>query len=128
MIAAKPVIVHFKGNQILSPYLILNRKPLIQQQYKDVSPVCQLPALTLYRHRHYTIIYRQGEIMDNILLKPVKMGKYELPNRIFMSPMTRCRADNPENKATPLIAKYYEQRSTAGLITVSYTHLTLPTK
>jgi len=54
--------------------------------------------------------------MDNILLKPVTIGKYELPNRIFMSPMTRSRADNPENKATPLIAKYYEQRSTAGLI------------
>ena len=54
--------------------------------------------------------------MDNILLKPVTIGKYELPNRIFMSPMTRSRADNPENKATPLIAEYYEQRSSAGLI------------
>ena len=55
-------------------------------------------------------------MMENILLKPVTIGKYELPNRIFMAPMTRSRADNPETKATPLIATYYEQRSTAGLI------------
>ncbi len=54
--------------------------------------------------------------MDSVLLKPVTIGKYELPNSVFMSPMTRSRADNPENKATPLIARYYEQRSTAGLI------------
>ena len=54
--------------------------------------------------------------MDNVLLKPVTIGKYELPNRIFIPPMTSCRADNPENKATPLIAEYYEQRASAGLI------------
>ncbi len=54
--------------------------------------------------------------MENILLDPIKIGLWELPNRIFMSPMTRSRADNPENKVTPLIAQYYEQRSTAGLI------------
>lgn len=54
--------------------------------------------------------------MDSVLLKPITIGKYELPNRVFMSPMTRSRADNPERKATPLIAKYYEQRSGAGLI------------
>ena len=53
---------------------------------------------------------------NNRLLQPVTIGRYELPNRIFMAPMTRSRADNPENIATPLIAKYYEQRSAAGLI------------
>jgi N-ethylmaleimide reductase len=54
--------------------------------------------------------------MKNMLLKPIKVGHMELPNRIFMSPMTRSRADNPENKATPLIAEYYAQRASAGLI------------
>ena len=53
---------------------------------------------------------------EDKLLKPVKIGQYELPNRIFMSPMTRSRADNQKNAATPLIAKYYSQRATAGLI------------
>ncbi len=52
----------------------------------------------------------------NALLKPIKLGRYELPNRIFMAPMTRCRADNPDNAATELITKYYAQRASAGLI------------
>ncbi|MHB8136759.1 MAG: alkene reductase [Smithellaceae bacterium] len=54
--------------------------------------------------------------MKNTLLKPIKIGRMDLPNRIFMSPMTRSRADNPGNKATPLIAEYYTQRASAGLI------------
>jgi len=33
-----------------------------------------------------------------------------------MAPMTRSRADNPENAATALTAQYYEQRASAGLI------------
>ena len=41
---------------------------------------------------------------DNALLKPIKIGPYELPNRIFMAPMTRSRADNPENAPTELHA------------------------
>jgi N-ethylmaleimide reductase len=53
---------------------------------------------------------------DNILLTPIKIGKYELPNRIFMAPMTRNRADNPEHKATQLMAEYYRQRASAGLL------------
>ena len=49
--------------------------------------------------------------MQNTLLKPIKVGPMELPNRIFMPPMTRSRADNPENKATEMIAEYYAQRA-----------------
>lgn len=59
---------------------------------------------------------KQEAKMENPLLQPVKIGRYELPNRIFMSPMTRSRADNDESKATPLIAEYYSQRASAGLI------------
>ena len=50
------------------------------------------------------------------LLKPIKIGRSELPNRVFMAPMTRSRADNSENAATPLIAEYYSQRASAGLL------------
>jgi N-ethylmaleimide reductase len=53
---------------------------------------------------------------ENELLKPVRIGAYELPNRVFMAPMTRSRADNPGNVPTGLIAEYYRQRATAGLI------------
>jgi len=55
-------------------------------------------------------------MMNNALLQPVKIGPYDLPNRIFMAPMTRSRADNRENAATPMIAEYYTQRVTAGLL------------
>ncbi len=53
---------------------------------------------------------------DNALLKPITIGPYELANRIFMAPMTRSRADNPENAPTELHAQYYEQRASAGLL------------
>jgi N-ethylmaleimide reductase len=54
--------------------------------------------------------------MTDALLKPIEIGRYELQNRIFMAPMTRSRADNPDHAPTPLIAEYYTQRATAGLM------------
>jgi N-ethylmaleimide reductase len=39
-----------------------------------------------------------------------------LQNRIVMAPMTRSRAGNPGALATDLMATYYAQRATAGLI------------
>ena len=50
------------------------------------------------------------------LLKEMVMGDLHLKNRMVMAPMTRNRANNPENRATELQAKYYGQRSSAGLI------------
>ena len=50
------------------------------------------------------------------LLQSYKMGDLDLPNRVVMAPMTRSRADNPENKPTELHAEYYKLRASAGLI------------
>ena len=50
------------------------------------------------------------------LLKPFNMKDLKLRNRVVMAPMTRSRAKNPENRVTEVIAEYYRQRSTAGLI------------
>ncbi len=50
------------------------------------------------------------------LLKEIMMGDLPLKNRMVMAPMTRNRANNPENRVTELQAKYYGQRSSAGLI------------
>lgn len=48
------------------------------------------------------------------LFTPIKVGGLELKNRIVMAPMTRCRAiDNIPND---LMAEYYKQRASAGLI------------
>ncbi|MES2618732.1 MAG: alkene reductase [Bacteroidota bacterium] len=50
------------------------------------------------------------------LLETYNQNNLNLKNRIVMAPMTRCRADNEELKATDLIAEYYQQRASAGLI------------
>lgn len=50
------------------------------------------------------------------LFSTYNLGDITLKNRIVMAPLTRSRANNNEHKVTPLIAEYYRQRSTAGLI------------
>ncbi|WP_179007047.1 alkene reductase [Winogradskyella forsetii] len=51
---------------------------------------------------------------DTDIFKPFKLGDIELKNKIVMAPMTRSRAiDNVPND---LMAKYYGQRASAGLI------------
>ncbi|MBL8878425.1 MAG: alkene reductase [Phycisphaerales bacterium] len=49
------------------------------------------------------------------LFSPLELGPYALPNRIFMAPLTRCRA-RPDGVPVPMMATYYQQRATAGLI------------
>jgi len=49
------------------------------------------------------------------LFNPLQAGALKLPNRILMAPLTRCRADADHNP-TPLMAEYYAQRASAGLI------------
>ena len=51
---------------------------------------------------------------ENKLFSPVMLGDVELKNRIVMSPMTRSRAIG--NVPNELMAKFYAQRSDAGLI------------
>jgi N-ethylmaleimide reductase len=48
------------------------------------------------------------------LFDPVQAGALSLANRIVMAPLTRNRA--PEAIPTPLMATYYAQRATAGLL------------
>jgi N-ethylmaleimide reductase len=53
---------------------------------------------------------------DQALLTPYQLGPITLKNRLVMAPMTRSRADNPEQAAGELQAAYYAQRASAGLI------------
>src|SRR5512133_4303758 len=48
------------------------------------------------------------------LFDPMPLGKLHLPNRIVMAPLTRNRA--PGAIPTPLMAEYYAQRASAGLL------------
>lgn len=54
--------------------------------------------------------------MTQALLKPFRLGSLSLSNRVVMAPLTRSRADNADNAPTELMAQYYAQRATAGLI------------
>lgn len=49
------------------------------------------------------------------LLAPARLGALHLPNRLVMAPMTRNRAD-ARGVPGPLMASYYAQRASAGLI------------
>ncbi len=49
------------------------------------------------------------------LHSPIRIGAWDLPNRIIMAPLTRARAGQ-ERVPNALMAEYYVQRSTAGLI------------
>lgn len=53
---------------------------------------------------------------EQSLLKEYNLNGILLRNRVVMAPLTRSRADNPGNVPNDLMAEYYAQRSSAGLI------------
>ena len=56
------------------------------------------------------------------LFDPLQVGAWTLPNRIVMAPLTRNRA--PGAVPTPLMASYYAQRASAGLLISEATAIT----
>ncbi|MCX6953609.1 MAG: alkene reductase [Verrucomicrobia bacterium] len=54
------------------------------------------------------------------LFTPVSLGSLQLPNRILMAPLTRCRAD-ADHVPTGIMVDYYAQRASAGLIVTEAT-------
>ena len=59
----------------------------------------------------------------SLLFKPLQVGDLDLPNRVVMAPLTRCRA-GAGRVPTPLMAEYYVQRASAGLILTEATAVT----
>ena len=57
------------------------------------------------------------------LLCPIRIGAWNLPNRIIMAPLTRCRASEGR-VPNAMMAEYYAQRATAGLIISEATSVT----
>ncbi|SDQ72029.1 MULTISPECIES: alkene reductase [unclassified Pseudomonas] len=50
------------------------------------------------------------------LFTPFELGPLQLPNRIVMAPMTRSRSSQPGDVPNAMMAAYYAQRASAGLI------------
>lgn len=57
------------------------------------------------------------------LFDNARVGNIELKNRIVMAPMTRSRTAQPGNIPTTLMAEYYQQRASAGLIITEATQI-----
>jgi N-ethylmaleimide reductase len=59
---------------------------------------------------------KQQEKNMTTIFDAVKIGDVELKNRFVMAPLTRMRTTQPGNIPNDLMAEYYAQRASAGLI------------
>ncbi|PIF45540.1 N-ethylmaleimide reductase [Chryseobacterium sp. 52] len=59
------------------------------------------------------------------IFEPYYLNSIELKNCFLMAPMTRSRASEPGNIPNPLMAEYYAQRASAGLIVTEATQVSL---
>lgn len=50
------------------------------------------------------------------LFTPIRLGPFTLQNRLVLPPLTRSRSTQPGNIPNALMAEYYRQRSSAGLL------------
>jgi 2,4-dienoyl-CoA reductase-like NADH-dependent reductase (Old Yellow Enzyme family) len=57
------------------------------------------------------------------IFDPITLGDLQLPNRIIMAPLTRCRTDEGR-VPNAMMAEYYVQRASAGLILSEATSVT----
>jgi 2,4-dienoyl-CoA reductase-like NADH-dependent reductase (Old Yellow Enzyme family) len=58
------------------------------------------------------------------LFDPIRIGDLDLPNRVIMAPLTRQRAVGDGRVPNALMAEYYAQRASAGLILSEATSVT----
>src|SRR5258708_33453038 len=66
--------------------------------------------------RCYATLRSFIKLLMTTLFTPIQLGDLRLPNRIFMAPLTRSRGTEDHLPQADLMAKYYRQRATAGLI------------
>lgn len=65
---------------------------------------------------------------NNTLFTPLTVGAIRVPNRIFMAPLTRLRSIEPGDIPTQLMATYYSQRASAGMIISEATQVSFQAK
>lgn len=61
---------------------------------------------------------------SNKLLEEIEVGGMTYANRVWMAPLTRCRADTNTNIPNDLMKEYYVQRASAGLLITEFTSIT----
>ncbi len=63
--------------------------------------------------------------MHDILFQPLELGSIEAENRILMAPLTRGRSTQPGSVPNEMMATYYRQRASAGLIITEATGISV---
>ena len=61
--------------------------------------------------------------MSVTLFDALRIGPHTLKNRVLMAPLTRMRAGQPGDVPTALMAEYYRQRASAGLVITEATQI-----
>ena len=61
--------------------------------------------------------------MPSTLFQPLSLGALTLPSHIVMAPMTRSRSTQPGDLPNTMMAEYYAQRASAGLIITEATQI-----
>lgn len=56
------------------------------------------------------------------LFEPLQVGPFTIKNRLVLAPLVRARCDE-DRAPTPLVAEYYVQRASAGLMISEGTHI-----
>ena len=57
------------------------------------------------------------------LFDTLKIGGIELRNRIVMAPLTRSRANDEDGTQPEIVAEYYSQRASGGLLITEATNV-----
>jgi 2,4-dienoyl-CoA reductase-like NADH-dependent reductase (Old Yellow Enzyme family) len=70
-----------------------------------------------------TVVTHTSTARTRTLFDPIVLGDVTAKNRMIMAPLTRCRA-GAERIPNALMAKYYQQRASAGLILTEATSVT----
>lgn len=55
-----------------------------------------------------------NSITDHKIFTPFTIGRVSLRHRVVMAPLTRLRSEQPGDVPGPLMAQYYEQRTSPG--------------
>lgn len=97
----------------------------LENALAHVKNIIATPAV----YQAFFITRRPGAFMSSEkLYSPLKVGAITAANRIFMAPLTRLRSIEPGDIPTPLMAEYYRQRASAGLIISEATQISAQAK
>jgi N-ethylmaleimide reductase len=89
-------------------------KPDDQNPSNDAIEISPPDAIYCRRFAAFPSSPRTTHSMQT-LFSELRLGALTTPNRIFMAPLTRCRAGD-EHTANALMAEHYAQRASAGLL------------